>query len=148
MAVSAFVFTSAPMYAYQGSITALGSTTGSQSVCLVQDAGSVETHQEDWTSWTDIGTAEVTGTGYTAGGIPLTSKTLVGTNCVTTFDAADSIWGTSTITAKYAVVYQSSPGSKLIMCENFGTNYASTNGSFTITWGTGGIFTETVAGTT
>ena len=147
MAVSAFVFTSCPTRAYSGSIGALGAAAGTTFVCLVADAGSVEKHQEDWTSYSDI-TNQVTGTGYTAGGQVLAGRTLVGTNRVTTFDANDSTWGTSTITAKYAVVYNYGPGSSLIMCENFGTNYVSSNGSFTITWGANGIFTETVAGTT
>ena len=146
MAATAFMFTSAPMRAYSGSIGALGDAAGTTHVCLVAAAGSVETHQEDWTGYGDI-TNEVTGTGYTAGGQALASRALTGTNRVTKFDAADTIWGTSTITAKYAVVYSYSPGSSLIAAYDFGTEYASSNGSFTLTWGAGGLFTDTVAGT-
>ena len=44
-------------------------------------------------------TNEVTGTGYTAGGETLASKTLSNTNNVVTLDAADVTWSNSTITA-------------------------------------------------
>ena len=147
MAVTSSMFSSAPLYAYQGSFSNFGST-GTVNVCLVQDRGSVETHQNDWTSWTDIGTSEGTGAGYTAGGQALATKALTVSGLVTKFDADDTIWGTSTITAKYAVVYNYGPGSKLVSFQNFGTNIVSSNGSFKLTWGAGGIFTDTVAGTT
>jgi hypothetical protein len=59
-------------------------------------------------------TNEVTGTGYTAGGTTLANCTVgytAGTN-VLKFDADDAVWTTSTITARYAVVYDSSPGTR------------------------------------
>ena len=56
-------------------------------------------------------TNEVVGTGYTAGGVSLTSKTIgytAATNVIK-MDAADVTWGSSTITARYAVIYDNSP---------------------------------------
>jgi hypothetical protein len=108
----------------------------------------VEKHQYDWASYSDI-TNEATGTGYTAGGTALANKFLGSgaTAPVTKFDADDTWWGTSTITAKYAVVYSRAPGSQLLVGVDFGTNIVSSNGSFTITWGANGIFTDTVGGT-
>lgn len=96
-------------------------------------------------------TNEVTGTGYTAGGATLASKTMTpntGTNTYA-YDAADTTWTTSTITARYAVLYDSTPGTAatnpLIGYVDFGENVSSTAGTFSIVWDAAGIFTLTVA---
>jgi len=98
----------------------------------------------------DVSTYEVTGTGYTQGGITLASKTATydsGTNVIV-LDAADVTWSSSTITARYAVVYDStgtSSTSALIGYVDFGSDQSSTNGNFTITWDSTGIVRITVA---
>lgn len=96
-------------------------------------------------------TNEVSGTGYTAGGATLGSVTVAyssGTNTVT-LDAADTSWSSSTITARYAVVYDSSPASDatrpLICYIDFGADVISNNGTFTITWDSAGIMAVTSA---
>ena len=99
----------------------------------------------------DVSTYEVSGTGYTTGGITLASKTSTydGTNNVIVLDAADVTWSSSTITARHAVVYNdsgASAGTKaLIGYEDFGSDQSSTNGNFTITWDSTGIVRITVA---
>ena len=100
----------------------------------------------------DVNTYEVSGaTGYTAGGITLSSKTSTydSANNVIILDAADVTWSSSTITARYAVVYDDSPatnGTKpLIGYVDFGSDQSSTNGNFTITWDATGIVRITVA---
>jgi hypothetical protein len=95
-------------------------------------------------------TNEVTGTGYTAGGNTLASKTITydDANNVIILDAADSTWASSTITARYAVVYASTgtaSTSPLIGYVDFGSDQSSTNGNFTITWDSTGIVRVTVA---
>jgi hypothetical protein len=100
----------------------------------------------------DVSSAEVTGaTGYTAGGATLASKTITydsGTN-VLVLDAADTTWASSTITARYAVVYDASGGNAasnaLIGYVDFGSDQSSSNGNFTITWDSTGIVRITVA---
>lgn len=98
----------------------------------------------------DVSTYEVSGTGYTAGGNTLASKTATydsGTNVIV-LDAADTTWASSTITARYAVVYDStgtSSTSALIGFVDFGSDQSSTNGNFTITWDSTGIVRITVA---
>lgn len=99
----------------------------------------------------DVSSYEVTGTGYTTGGITLASKTSTydGTNNVIILDAADVTWSSSTITARYAVVYDDSGASAaakpLIGYVDFGSDQSSTNGNFTITWDSTGIVRITVA---
>lgn len=95
-------------------------------------------------------TNEVTGTGYTAGGATLASKTVTYTSGTNTqaFDAADTVWSSSTITARYAIIYESTgtaSTSALIGYVDFGADVTSTAGDFTITWAAGGIFTIAVA---
>ena len=96
-------------------------------------------------------TNEVTGTGYTAGGATLGSPTFSYTGASNTFafDGADVSWPTSTITARYAIVYDSTPGTAatnpLIGYVDFGADVSTTAGTFTITWDAAGIFTVTVS---
>ena len=99
----------------------------------------------------DVSANEVTGTGYTSGGQTLGSKTVTydGANNVIVLDAADVTWSSSTITARYAVVYNDSgatAGQKaLIGYVDFSSDQSSTNGNFTITWDATGIVRITVA---
>ena len=107
-------------------------------------------NQDTHDYFNDVSSAEVTGTGYTAGGNTLASKTATydsGTNVIV-LDAADVTWSSSTITARYAVVYDStgtSSTSALIGYVDFGSDQSSTNGNFTITWDSTGIVRITVA---
>lgn len=96
-------------------------------------------------------TNEISGTGYTAGGATLTSPVVAytaGTN-VLSFDAADTAWTTATFTARYAVVYDSTPATDatrpLLAYVDFGADVSVTAATFTITWAAGGILTLTAA---
>lgn len=96
-------------------------------------------------------TNEVTGTGYTAGGATLGSPSFsyTGASNVWAFDGNDVSWSSSTITARYAIIYDSSPGTSatnpLICYVDFGADVSTTAGTFTITWDAAGIFTITVS---
>lgn len=94
-------------------------------------------------------TAEVVGTGYTATGNTLGTKTAATAALVATFDAADTSWSASTITARYAVVYDSTPATDatrpLIFYIDFGADVISSGGTFTITFDVLGLFTMTAA---
>ena len=95
-------------------------------------------------------TNEVTGTGYTAGGATLGSVTWTynSTTDTWTLDAADVVWGSSTITARYAIIYVDTAGASstdpLIGYVDFESNVSSTAGNFTIQWNASGILTVTV----
>jgi len=89
-------------------------------------------------------TNEVTGTGYTAGGAEITSKTVTQDNTDNegVFDGADVTWSTSTITAAGAVLYKSTgtAANDLLICYlDFGGDQISSAGDFTIQWGSEGI---------
>lgn len=115
-------------------------------VALVTSSYTPDQDAHDY--WDDVSANEASGTGYTAGGATLASKTVgytSGTN-VTKFDAADVSWTSSTVTARYAVIYVatgSSATSALIAYVDFGTDQSSSAGTFSIVWDAAGIFTTT-----
>lgn len=90
-------------------------------------------------------TNEVSGTGYTAGGATLASPTVTvdNTDDEGVFDAADTSWSSSTITARGAVLYKSRGGAssadELICYVDFGSDITSTASTFQITWNAEGI---------
>jgi len=99
----------------------------------------------------DVIANEVSGTGYTAGGNTLANKSNSynsATNVIV-LDADDTTWSSSTITARYAVIYDASPATNatrpLIGYVDFGSDQSSSNGNFTITWDATGIVRITVA---
>lgn len=108
-------------------------------------------NQDTHDYWDDVVANEATGTGYTAGGATLASKTSTYTGATNklVLDAADVTWSSSTITARYAVVYDAQTGvnstSPLIGYVDFGTDQSSSSGNFTITWDANGIVEFTVA---
>jgi len=81
-------------------------------------------------------TYEVTGTGYTAGGNTLTNVTPTssGTTAFTSF--ANTTWTTATITARGALIYNSSKSNKSVCVLDFGSDKTSTAGNFTIVFPT------------
>lgn len=86
---------------------------------------------------------EVSGTNYTAGGNTLGSVTLTQTSGTIKFDAADTSWSSATITsARGAVIYDDTiTDDPLIAYIDFGADFSSSNGTFTIAFNAGGIFT-------
>lgn len=87
---------------------------------------------------------EVSGTGYTAGGTALTgtavSESPTGTLM---WDATDPSWSGSTIaSARCALIYADAlAGNNAICLINFGADYSTTAGTFTIQFASGGILT-------
>ena len=81
-------------------------------------------------------TNEVSGTGYTAGGNTLTNvdPTTSGTTALTDF--ADTTWSSSSITARGALIYNSSTtagsANRAVCALDFGADKTSTSGDFTI----------------
>lgn len=107
-------------------------------------------NQDTHTMWSDVVANEVAnGGGYTTNGILLTTKTCTEAAKVLTFKADNLTWAASTITARYAVIYDRTPATDatrpLLCWVDFGANVTSTNGNFTVTWNASGILTVTVS---
>ena len=79
-------------------------------------------------------TNEVSGTGYTAGGATLASQSVAydATNQVAFFDAADPAFTTATITARGALIYNNTKSNASIAVLDFGSDFTSTAGTFTV----------------
>jgi len=88
-------------------------------------------------------TAEVVGSGYTAGGKTL-SATWVRSTGTVTFDVDDQAWTSSTLTdCKYAVIYADNTNDDLLcFCElDTVTNLSTVAGTLTVTINASGVFT-------
>jgi hypothetical protein len=75
---------------------------------------------------------EVVGTGYTAGGNTLAGATVSLTGTTAFVDFTDTTWSTATITARGALIYNSSKSNKAIAVLDFGSDKTSTAGDFTV----------------
>ena len=84
------------------------------------------------TAYTTSNEVSSSGTNYTAGGNTLTGQvvSLDGTTAIVDF--SDTTWATATITARGALIYNSSKSNKAIAVLDFGSDKTSTSGNFTI----------------
>lgn len=85
-------------------------------------------------------TNEVAGTGYTAGGLVISSPTITydAANDRVVFDGADINWPNSAFTARRLVVYDNTPASDatrpLVMWVDFPFDYTPVGGKLEIIW--------------
>lgn len=103
------------------------SSSDTYKLALYTDAATL-----DATTTAYSATNEVSGTGYTAGGVELSGFTsgLSGSTAYVTF--TDPAISSATITARGCLVYNSSKSNKAVASFDFGGNITSTNGTFTV----------------
>lgn len=94
----------------------------------------------------DVSGNEISGTGYTAGGATLSSKSVTQDNSgdLAKWDAANVAWSSATFTARYAAIYKSTgtpSTSPIIAIIDFGSNKTVSSNTFTIEWDSDGILT-------
>jgi len=77
-------------------------------------------------------TNEVSGTGYTAGGNTLAGAAISLSGSTAIVDFTDTTWSSATITARGALIYNSSKADRAIAVLDFGSDKSSTNGDFTV----------------
>jgi hypothetical protein len=89
--------------------------------------------------------AEVSGTGYSAGGTAITGTEVTVSTGTLVFDGGDVAWSSSTISNAMAAVGYTNVGAagtdQLIWLSDFVTAASSSNGTFTVQWSGSGIFT-------
>jgi hypothetical protein len=79
-------------------------------------------------------TGEVTGTGYTAGGQTLAGFAATLDTGVGILDwTTDPSWANASITARGALIYNSTRAGAAVAVLDFGADVTSTNGTFTVT---------------
>jgi len=83
-------------------------------------------------------TNEVSGTNYSAGGEALTNVTPTSSSTTSFLDWADVTWSSSSITTRYALVYNSSTtagtANRAVLVLDFSSDQTSSSGDLTISW--------------
>jgi hypothetical protein len=112
---------------------------------------STYTPNQDTHQYKSSVTNEVSGAGYTATGVSVGSLTMsynTGTN-VWSFDGIDASWTGISVTARYAVLYDSTPGTDatrpLVGYVDFGSDVVVSGTDLAVVWDAAGIATVTVA---
>lgn len=93
---------------------------------------------------TNLGTDEVTGTGYTSGGATLAGFSATLQSTTGCLDFTTPTWPTSTISATGALVYNSSVSNRAVAVFDFGGTITSTAGTFTASMPTVGAATSLI----
>lgn len=76
-------------------------------------------------------TNEVSGPGYSAGGAVLAGFAVVQVGDRQVIKFNDQVWGSATLTARAALIYNSTRSNKACFVLNFGSDITSTNGNWT-----------------
>ena len=85
------------------------------------------------TAYTTSDEVSSSGTNYSAGGNTLTvSQVPTSTGTTAFLDFADTTWSAATITARGALIYNSSKSNKAVAVLDFGSDKTSTSGDFTL----------------
>ena len=119
------------IHAFGTTVARGGTTADSMYIALFTSSASLDATTTAYST-----TNEVSGTGYTAGGNALTAvaPTSSGTTAYTDFN--DTTWSTATITARGALIYNSTQSDKAVAVLDFGSDKTSTAGDFTIVFPT------------
>jgi len=131
MAISQAMCTSFKVQVLSGAQNFNTGTTKVYKIALYTSAATLGATTTSYSS-----TNEVVGTGYTAGGKILTVSQIPTSSGTTAFiDFADTTWSTATITARGALIYNSTDNTAVAVLD-FGSDKISTSGDFTIVFPT------------
>lgn len=84
------------------------------------------------TNFSQMGSDEVSGTGYTSGGIALSSVSPTTSGTTAFIDFADATFSTVTITSSGGLIYNTTNGNRAVAVLNFGGDRSATAGDFTV----------------
>ena len=77
-------------------------------------------------------TNEVSGAGYTAGGVTLANASVINNSTSGCFDSDDPSWTSATFTARGALIYNDTESDLAIAVLDFGGNFSVAGGTFRI----------------
>ncbi len=129
--------------------TAGGTSGASEPTWPTTDGATVTDNTATWECIAngDLAYHEISGTGYTSGGQEITTKSLNQSAGDTIFDGDNVLWSSSTLTARYAVIYDDTPAAvedkKILAYLDFGGNKSTNSADFEIQWNANGIFKTT-----
>lgn len=119
------------IHAFGTTVARAGTTADTMKMALYTSSATLDATT---TAFTVSG--EASGTGYVSGGQDLTTvaPTFSGTTAFLDFD--DETWSSATITARGALIYNSTQGNKAVAVLDFGGDKTSTAGDFTVVFPT------------
>ena len=85
------------------------------------------------TNYSQMGTNETSGTGYTAGGMTLVNVTPVLSGVVAVWSFANAVWPGATFTTRGALIYNSTNGNRAVAILDFGADKSPNGNTFTVT---------------
>jgi hypothetical protein len=77
-------------------------------------------------------TNEISGAGYTAGGVTLASASVINNSTSGCFDATDPEWTSATFTARGALIYNDTESDLAIAVLDFGGDFTVAGGTFKV----------------
>jgi hypothetical protein len=104
-------------------------------IALVTSATTISGATDHYSGGTNNINSEVAnGNGYTTGGMNLTNvtPTVSSTTALTDFGPTDPTWSASTITARGALIYNSTSANRSVLVLDFGSDKSSSSGDFTV----------------
>lgn len=115
-------------------------TSDTYKCALIKGTGGSGTYNKNTRYYTNLSTDEISGTGYSAGGVTIT-KTAGPTNTNGSetngyLDFTDATWSNATLSdVRGCVIYNDTDASDTALCWiDFGGSYAVTSGTFTVEW--------------
>ena len=119
------------IHAFGTTVARAGTTADTMYMALYTSSATLDDTTTAYTA-----TNEVSGTGYTAGGQALTTVAPTSSGTTAYLDFNDETWTSSTITARGALIYNSTQSNKSVAVLDFGADKTSTAGDFTVVFPT------------
>lgn len=119
------------IHAFGTTVARAGTTADTMYMALYTSSATL-----DATTTAYSATNEVSGTGYSAGGQALTTVAPTSSGTTAYLDFDDETWTSSTITARGALIYNSTQSNKSVAVLDFGADKTSTAGDFTVVFPT------------
>jgi hypothetical protein len=119
------------IHAFGTTVARAGTTADTMYMALYTSSATL-----DATTTAYSATNEVSGTGYSAGGQALTTVAPTSSGTTAYLDFNDETWTSSTITARGALIYNSTQSNKSVAVLDFGADKTSTAGDFTVVFPT------------
>ena len=119
------------IHAFGTTVARAGTTADTFKIALYDNNASFTAATTAYTA-----TDEVSGTGYSAGGQALTTVAPTSSGTTAFLDFDNETWTSSTITARGALIYNSTQSNKSVAVLDFGSDKTSTAGDFTVVFPT------------
>jgi len=140
MAITQTMCTSFKKALLDGEMDFSSNTSQSYKIALYTNSASLDATTAVYTT-----SNEVSGTGYTAGGVALTISTAPTTSGTTAYlSFSNATWANSTITARGALIYQTGGTTPAVAVLDFGSDKVTSGTTFQVTFPTANSTTAIV----